>query len=74
MDNEFSTGQKLVNLRQRAGVTQEELAKALKVTSHTIRNWEKGRAEPELQIWQVKMMCTILGCTLDELPDRFKVD
>jgi DNA-binding XRE family transcriptional regulator len=62
----------LVELRKRAGVTQKMLAEALEVSDHTIRNWEKGRAEAELQLWQVKALCRILQCSLDELPDRFK--
>ncbi|HIK27970.1 MAG: helix-turn-helix domain-containing protein [Oscillatoriaceae bacterium SKW80] len=62
----------LVELRGKAQVTQKQLADALGVTEHTVRNWEKGRAEAELQIWQVKALCKILRCSLDDLPDRFK--
>ena len=62
----------LVELRKRAGVTQKMLADALGVSDHTIRNWEKGRAEAELQLWQVKALCRVLQCSLEELPDRFK--
>jgi DNA-binding XRE family transcriptional regulator len=65
---------RLVELRDNAGITQRQLADALKVTEHTVRNWEKGRAEAELQIWQVKALCQILRCSLDDLPDRFKDD
>lgn len=62
----------LVELRKRANVSQKAVAEALGVTDHTIRNWEKGRAEAELQLWQVKALCRVLSCSLDELPDRFK--
>jgi DNA-binding XRE family transcriptional regulator len=62
----------LVELREKAGVTQKDVAEALYVTEHTVRNWEKGRAEAELQLWQVKALCKILRCSLEELPDRFK--
>lgn len=62
----------LVNLREKAGVTQKQLAEALKVTDHTIRNWEKGRAEAKLELWQVKEMCRILKCDVWDLPDTFK--
>lgn len=65
---------RLVELRDKAGITQRQLADALKVTEHTVRNWEKGRAEVELQIWQVKALCQILRCSLEDLPDRFKDD
>lgn len=61
----------LVPLRERAGLTQEALAQKLGVTDHTVRNWEKGRAEPRLTIRQVKAMCAALKCTLEELPDDF---
>jgi DNA-binding XRE family transcriptional regulator len=63
----------LVDLRKRAGVTQKNVADALQVTEQTIRNWEKGRAEAELQLWQVKALCEVLNCSLNELPDRFKI-
>lgn len=62
----------LVNLREKAGITQKQLAEALKVTDHTIRNWEKGRAEAKLELWQVKEMCRILKCEVWDLPDTFK--
>ena len=62
----------LVTLRKKVGITQKELAEALGVTDHTIRNWEKGREEPRLFIWQVKAMCELLQCSLDDLPDTFK--
>ena len=71
MDDE-QRGLTLVELRKRSGVTQKEIADALGVTDHTVRNWEKGRAEAELQLWQVKALCQLLQCSLDDLPDRFK--
>lgn len=61
----------LVPLREKVGLTQEALAKRLGVTDHTIRNWEKGRAEPRLTIKQIKDLCLALECTLDDLPDSF---
>jgi len=33
-------------LREAAGVTQARLAKALKTTPQTVKNWENGRSEP----------------------------
>jgi len=63
---------KFVGPRKKAGVTQKNLAEALGVTDHTIRNWEKGREEPRLFIWQVKTICQMFNCTLDDLPDALK--
>ena len=35
-----------VRLRQHFGVTQEEVARALKVTRKTVSSWEQGISEP----------------------------
>jgi DNA-binding transcriptional regulator YiaG len=67
-----ATGVTFVELRKRAGVTQKQLADALSVSETTVRNWEHGREEPRLFVWQVKLLCQNLGCSLDDLPDRFK--
>ncbi|MGW1894186.1 telomere-associated protein Tap [Streptomyces sp. NPDC002004] len=34
-------------LREAAGITQARLAKALKSTTQTVKNWENGRSEPK---------------------------
>lgn len=70
-ENEGVRRSSLVLLRQQKDLTQEDLAKALGVTDHTVRNWEKGRAEPRLTIKQVKALCKVLDCELNDLPDTF---
>jgi DNA-binding XRE family transcriptional regulator len=65
-------GTTFVELRKRAGVTQQHIATAVKVSKTSVRNWEKGREEPRLFIWQVKALCESLKCSLDDLPDHFK--
>lgn len=57
----------LSTLRERAGLTQEELAKILGVTVQTISNWEQARAIPKLTIRQVITILTVLPCTLYDL-------
>ena len=58
-------------LRRKANVTQEALSEALGITDHTYRNWIKGRSEPSMTVRQMKLLCKLLGCTLDDLPDDF---
>ena len=57
----------LIKLRDRAGLTQRELAQALGVTITTVSAWENKRHEPRLTFAQTKLLTQILGCTLDEL-------
>lgn len=72
---EFGEGENLLTLRQRVNLTQEGLADVLHVTHHTVRNWEKGRAEPRLTISQWKALHRALRIKkVDDLPDSFAVD
>jgi len=57
----------LTKLRQRTGLTQQELADAIGVTKKTISIWEKGSVEPKLTFEQTKQLMELLNCTLDEL-------
>ncbi len=59
----------LVKLRERAGLTQRELAQALGVTITTVSAWENQRHEPRLTFAQTKLLTQILRCSLDELVD-----
>lgn len=59
-----------MKLRKLRGIKQKELAEALGVSETTVRNWERGRAIPQLTIPQTKTLCRILQCSLDEIPDR----
>lgn len=68
----LSGGLILQHLRKRQKLTQRALAIALDVTDTTVRNWEKGREEPKLTFKQIKILCQILQCTLDDLPEQVK--
>jgi DNA-binding XRE family transcriptional regulator len=57
----------LTKLRQRAGLTQQELADAIGVTQKTSSIWEKGSVEPKVTFEQTKQLMELLNCTLDEL-------
>lgn len=58
-------------LRKRAQITQEALSEALGITDHTYRNWIKGRSEPLMSVRQMKKLCSLLECRLEDLPDDF---
>ena len=62
----------LKQLRDRAGLSQENLARLVGVSSKTISNWERGTSVASLTVAQMKVLCEALGVTLDELPDDFR--
>ena len=43
----FESGEDIVALRRFIGMTQAELARAMEISVHTLRNWEQGRRWPE---------------------------
>ncbi|MBF2049774.1 MAG: helix-turn-helix domain-containing protein [Leptolyngbya sp. IPPAS B-1204] len=57
----------LKKLRERAGLTQRQIADALGVTTTTVGTWERGEKEPRPSFLQVKILIETLNCTLDEL-------
>lgn len=63
-------GSELINFRKRLNLTQRQVAEALGVTDQTVSNWEQSRSEPKLTFKQVKALCNILQCSLEDLPDN----
>jgi transcriptional regulator with XRE-family HTH domain len=61
----------LKDLRKRAGLSQEALARILDVSGKTVSNWERGMSVASLTVPQMKALCDALGVTLGELPDDF---
>jgi DNA-binding transcriptional regulator YiaG len=47
MRGEFTSGDDVVALRRFIGLTQAQLATAMGISVHTLRNWEQGRRRPE---------------------------
>ena len=43
----FETGADVVALRKFVRLTQEEFARAMGISVHTLRNWEQDRRRPE---------------------------
>lgn len=58
-------GNKILKLRKREKLSQEQLAEKLNVTRQTISNWELGQTNPD--IIQATEISKIFNVTLDEL-------
>ena len=60
----------LAAARVNAGLTQEEVAKALKVGKQTVVNWEKGISEPKMS--QSRQLSELYKMPLDYifLPEK----
>ncbi|MDR2006708.1 MAG: helix-turn-helix domain-containing protein [Acidaminococcales bacterium] len=64
-------GQKLAGLRAEKGLTQKDLAAALKTGPKEINDWETGRAEPDYAA--LVMIAEYFGVSIDFLLDRTSV-
>lgn len=60
----------IVEARKRAGFTQEEAARMLKITTGAIGQWETGKSFPKRT--RILEVARLYGCTVDELlmPDE----
>lgn len=56
---------RLKELRQNAGMTQQEVAADMGVAQNTISNWETERYFPYVR--QLPQLARIFGCKIDEL-------
>ena len=56
--------EKLVGLRRKAGLSQEQLAERLEVTRQTISKWETGRSVPDLEKLEAMKAGEECGSTL----------
>lgn len=59
-------------LRQRIGLTQFQLAIELGKTPSTIAKWEAGTTVPTGKPSDIKRLCEVYQCTLDELITAFE--
>ncbi len=61
-------GNKIMNLRKKNDLSQEELAEKVGVARQTISKWELGETSPDLK--QAKELSKIFHVSLDELVDN----
>ncbi len=61
-------GNKILELRKKNNITQEELADKVGVSRQTISKWELGETSPDLK--QAKELSKLFNISLDELVDN----
>ena len=68
------SGEKIARLRKDRGMTQEELAEKLGVSSQAVSKWENGNAMPEVAV--LVLLSQILNCSTDSIlnPSDYKID
>lgn len=64
----MTLGQKILELRKKNGLSQEELGEKVDVTRQTISNWELGETQPNPE--QLKLLSKSLKVSIDELLDN----
>ena len=58
-------GDKLIALRKKKGLSQEELAEKLGVSRQSVSKWESNNTYPETD--KIVQICNIFECTMDDL-------
>lgn len=61
----MSLGEKLLDLRKKAGLSQEEVADKLGVSRQTVSKWETDQTVPELI--KAKLLCQLYNISYDYL-------
>lgn len=64
----MTLGNKIVELRKKRNLTQEQLSEKLGITRQTLSNWEKDIPNPD--IIQAKNIASFFKITLDDLTDN----
>lgn len=47
MRGDVSPGEEIAALRRFVGLSQADFARAMEISVHTLRNWERGRGKPD---------------------------
>lgn len=65
-------GEKLIELRKKAGLSQEQLAENLNVTRQTVSKWELGQSKPDMD--KLTQMSIVFNISIDDLINDTKLD
>lgn len=69
----MTIGEKIIQLRNSAGISQEQLAEKIDVSRQSVSKWEMDKALP--QIDKVIQLCEMFGISTDELLiDKIRID
>ena len=68
----MSLGEKLLDLRKKAGLSQEEVADKLGVSRQTVSKWETDQTVPELI--KAKFICQLYNVSYDYLISESHTD
>ena len=69
--DQIKIGKFILNCRKEKGITQEQLAEKLGVTSKSISRWENGRTMPDYTL--LKDLCNELDININELLSGEKI-
>ena len=58
-------GDKLIKLRKKHGLSQEDLAAKLNVSRQSVSKWESNNTYPETD--KIVQICNIFNCSMDDL-------
>lgn len=61
----------LMRLMGAKGLTQNDVAQCLGVTSRTVAHWTSGKTTPRLSLKEWDKLAKFLGTTIDKLPRNF---
>lgn len=65
MKQRHESGKRLRAIRERVGISQQELGQRAGINPNSISNWELGIAYPQYPA--IRKLCKALGCSADEL-------
>ena len=66
----MTIGEKLINLRNAAGMSQDALAEALSVSRQSVSKWETDQVQPQIE--KVLQICKLFSVSADDLLDDSK--